>query len=428
VSLVSPILTWRQKLVWRHYILWSHRADLFLIIMVATVVLSIVGAALYVQTMAASENRFLVDISNYPLAQDKTRSLLTTARSRRPTIEEEQALTSIELPATGGGYYYYLTDSDVQAELKKRAQSSLENLSPAVLDSMKAQIRFPYYAAYQVSRMYDYYDTAVVAFVAALLPLILMAFFVANVFYERGTNYPHFALMASGLVCIGALPVLVAVVAQTIVNSNVVEVVTKAKPIAEGVPLNLDSFEVPRAIDVFLSAMSDANATFVVRPEVYFAFALIFWLAGATWIIKRFGWNLFLVCSLLALSVVFVGLFAAENVVILSIDRQLGPLLDLGLVSVPGERAAFNIFMLALLCCMALFGVGAIFKFYREYTLSASYLGAVTVLPAIVFASFSTCSPGVLGACAILALLVVIAFTIELALRRQIARILEQPR
>jgi hypothetical protein len=128
----------------------------------------------------------------------------------------------------------------------------------------------------------------------------------------------------------------------------------------------------------------------------------------------------------LALSVIFVGYFASEKFEIVSIDRlRVG---ETALLAVPGDRETLNVLLLALVGYGLLFIVGAIFNRYREYTLSASYLGVVIALPIALFAALGTGSPGALSVSAILALLISITFIGELILKTQIARILEQPR
>jgi hypothetical protein len=289
MKITAWIFGWSRRLFWRHYLLWSHRADLFIILMAACFVVSIFGAMLFVRTMTEREASLRQDIMNFRLYTERMPELLEIAKTRPLSQEEEQTILSIPLSM----YVDVASERGNSNHLRGLRPNDIQRASDGLITHVLRFVGFSNKIDSALKSLYTYEAPLWAAFLTSVIPLVFMTFFAANVVQIRGTTYPIFSIMVVVLLCIASLPIVTALVSQGVVNSNAEEVLSVARGTALEPWIRLSPSNAFSSIGAFLESVGDGYL--MVQMQVIVAFAFICWMAGGAWIIRRLGWNAFLI-------------------------------------------------------------------------------------------------------------------------------------
>jgi hypothetical protein len=465
---IGRLIHWRHKLFWRHYLLWSHRIDLFLVFVVCYLLAGILFACVYVYSVKSKEAEIDDLLSRYTENRSSLLAVLDVARTEPLGEDHNHTLGKIEFlnasypsmtdfstkPAT------YRLKQEINEEVRKALSAfKFDNLSSMATKTVGDLIVFKAYFVYYLSSSYVYLGQTVASYglLLVLIPAILMAFFVANVFYTKSMSamkdQPTFLLVLLPLIILVALPLSIATITQVAGNRTIPGIVERSAILSKeffvpGYEFSVQTYyyNVDEEFDAHaLRALIRGNEEFrrvnlgranglvsadeySVTPVAGMFLATVLWLAAGVWIVRRFGWELFLVCSTVGLAIIVGAAFTTETFFggLGSSDRRLfSSELHLFRMSV---KAPESVLVAAIIVFIVVFVIGLFFDWYREYFLCTGYLGVLVSAYAIIVSPIVVDRANVTMALALVVAIIGLIAVIEIVLRRWMVKALNDPR
>jgi hypothetical protein len=466
----------KHLLLWRHRALWSYRVDLFLLLLLYYLLCFGVFGMMYSYSIRSEWPEIEKKLTTFDDQQNAIKHLIGVARSRAFSDDEFQSLQKMviigpEDSMTKGASkapFYLEVDSD--ALTKEQSSVLAEKLRDLTVFRLSIALLVERSSLIFLGGTVG----SVAAILAALFPVVFLAFYILNVFYSRDTyavlRHPLFILMMLELLSLIVLPIGLANFLEQssrdfqniIVDSGLKEptdtrspyngvfgFITKlrdsgwagsSKHLNFGMRGRLESYPTfTKVIEAFVEerkvptdieqGIDDNKAKrYFLSGAMMAVVGFISWIACALWIVRRFGGGLFVACSTAAAVIaVLLNLTLKEKTTsvaeILPSVKYSASFLSVG----SADASISQLFAILIVAFGILFLVGKFSNFYRPYFLCTGFVGVVVASCALVQTIVSIRDPKMLTFCGLLLIVVVFVSAIEAAMRWAMFEFLYEP-
>ena len=439
------LLSWLRQPFFRNYFLWSYRVDLFLLLIGTYLLIGGLTLIPYLYANASAYAKLQDSLADFRT----NRAALLTLISKDKNLQPED-LASIEK--------LVLFDSRNQeiAQYKSRARDTalgfalnlppLGPTTPAVssgplLEKIKDWAALKLFVIVVLRDAYTRLGSVAASPVTVILvplPIVLMAFYIWNVFHTRDIQFvlrhPKFTILFGQLLALMVAPIAIGGFME-LCSNDTMQLVSTSGVLAD-LPGEHTGRFVPEARLAFSNISDIATAvTSVEGGKVFISDAsailitLICWMAAGLWIVRYFGGGIFLACSTIAAVLVVLIQIAASDPPFANLVDQNSHL-NFYLFTLQARGGSdFTYRLIFTICSMGLvFLIGLQVNRYKEYFLCTGFLGVMVLWCLLVSMTVEVRNVSLIAFGGALLIVVLSVGLVEFALRKSMYRFLYDPR